>query len=89
MGAEAGGIYLDTDTQSRISTYKRFSADCEEKQGQEDFALTSICTTVSGSKNHGIPLSLKEQGKFIHSSSDVMVQEKSCNATVLQPQIVS
>lgn len=85
-----GGIYLDTDTQKRISTHKRFSADCGEKQGQEDFALTSICTTVSDSKNSWkSSLSLKEQGKCIHFSFNVMVQEKRCNAIVFQHQILN
>lgn len=69
--------------------YKKFSADYAKKQGQEDFAVTSICTTVSGSKNSWkSSLPLKEQGKCIHFSFNVTVQEKRC-ATVFQPQILS
>lgn len=50
--------FKERDAQSRVSAYKRFSADSGEKQGQEDFALTSVCAAVSGSRNHGIPLFL-------------------------------
>lgn len=85
--SESGWDFIETQISEQDKHYTSFSADCGGKQGQEDFALTSVCTAVPGSKNHGVPLLLrKNKGSFILSFSEVVGQVKSCNASALEPR---